>query len=60
MLTMYFVGSTATYRMLWTVGYHWRRAKRMAFNCYRHFGLIYVLDAVDKPVHVIESQEGVD
>ena len=45
--------------MLWNVGHMWRKGCRVAFNRYRHYGLIFVLNKVGLPTHIIHSKEGV-
>ena len=44
--------------MLWTVRHHWPAGARFAFNCYRYWAQLLLLQPVDPPVTIL-SIEGV-
>ena len=44
--------------MLWTVRHEWPTGARFAFNCYRHWSVLYIRDA-DGSASTIYSKEGV-
>jgi hypothetical protein len=45
--------------MLWNVRHRWTKASRLAFNCYRHHGLVVVRGCGGKPAYIIPHKDGV-
>ena len=46
--------------MLWNVAHLWNKGSRFLYNCYHHWGKVFVRDETGKLVIIIHSKEGID
>ena len=47
------------YLMLWTAFHRWRKGSRFAFNRYRHYNIVVMVDEPGRPALILLSKEGV-
>ncbi|KAL7524333.1 hypothetical protein ACHAWF_000906, partial [Thalassiosira exigua] len=45
--------------MLWTAFHRWRKGSRFAFNRYRHYNIVVMVDEPGRPALILLSKEGV-
>ena len=45
------------YLILWNVACLWNKGSRFLYNCYRHWGKVFVRDAPGKPAIIIHSKK---
>ena len=52
-------GELNRYQLLWAIAHRWPKGSRFAFNCYRHYSIVYVRDEPGKPCIVLLCKDGI-